>query len=605
MNRWKSGIRGAAALTFWAAKAWLLLAGGLLTLAVLLLVIVSETWRLRNADDHATPNAIWAANSAQSASAPRAQLNADHLPVTRPFIGIAMSGGGSRSANFALAVSQELDRLGVLAQAEVLSGISGGSMTAAYLASALTESPTPEFWKSAYAKLGQNFEDALIERSLRFSNIHRMLTTSYSRGDVWAGTLDDLLFENRRFGQLAHPGNAIPGMTPYRATLLISATSVNDPFLTADDGLQIDPRMANGYYMAPFTFTNERFRSMSSDLGDLPLSYAVASSSAFPGAINPVSLAVADFATGAVTSTENSKTAATPARTFAKRYIKLADGGLTDNLGIDAVRKLFEVRAGSQRDLDNVFKPRPCLIIAIDAASPAFDGPRNQALTRDGRSHWWSALVDSTVVEGYDAYLMRRRLDQLDELGIDPAGIEYRKLFKSRPTAVQQVELRSRFYQYRNNGSEIGANTVFSRSAAAQTVNGEAPVASMPKYACTVWHIALEDVGIRQGPSTPGKAVMKVAPALLTLATSLNLHTPASPDCTTKQLQSFLQLAAIDLVHRQESRTAICNWLMDAKLPTKGCDPPPPTAPQLDTACVKPPDERWLSYWQKEHATNR
>ena len=594
-----------AAVTFlrWLGKAaslalrwWLILAGVIFTVLLLLIATVNGTWRLRSTDRSDTPNKLTATRS--DAPLLRASLAANYMPVKRPFIGIAMSGGGSRSANFAIAVSRQLDSLGVLPHAEVISGVSGGSMTAAYLALNLREAPTPEFWTTAYEKLAQNFEDALLAKSYHPANAFKVLTTSFNRGDIWAQILDDLLLDHSTFGALSQPHGYVPGHDPYRPTLLINATSIDDPFITADDGIRIDPRMANGYYMAPFTFTQERFASMRSELATLRLSYAVASSSAFPGAINPISLAVADLGSG---QPRAAASGSKPADfNFAKRYIKLADGGLSDNLGVDAVRKLFEVRGGFQRDINNVYQARPCLIIAIDAANPPFDQPRNRALSRDGRSHWWSALVDSTVVEGYDAYLIRRRLDQLDELGVDPAGIEYGDLFKSRPTAIQTVEVRSRFYQYRNAGMEVGQNTVFSRSAAASTVRGRKPTVQIPKYICTFWHIALEDLEIRRGTPEHRKAVASFAPAVLSLATSLNLHTTQSPGCSPKDLQAFLDAAAIELVQREDTRMTVCSWLMDAGLSTSGCDAPPPPLPALNTACVKPPDERWLDFRNEE-----
>jgi NTE family protein len=583
-----------AALTM--LRWWFWVAGAAFTLLLIFFATIYGTWHIRAADQSDTPNEVAATSSVHPL--PRATLAADHMPLTKPFIGIAMSGGGSRSANFAIAVSRQLDMLGVLPHAEVISGVSGGSMTAAYLASNLRENPTPEFWSAAYADLRQKFEDTLRARSFHPVNFFNTLTSSYNRGDIWAETLDDMLFHKRTFGDLPAPHGRGTQVDTYRPTLLINATSINDPFITADNGIHIDPRMANGYFMAPFTFTQERFYSMRSELSSLRIAYAVASSSAFPGAINPISLAVADLGPRPpLAASAASKTMGIKA---ARRYIKLADGGLSDNLGIDAVRKLFEVRGGFQRDINNVYKARPCLIIAIDAAAPPFDEPRNRALSRDGRSQWWSALVDSTVVEGYDAYLTRRRLDQLDEIGIDPAGIEYGQLFKSRPTAIRTTKVRSRFYQYRNAGMRVDKNTVFSRSVATRTIRGQKPSVEIPTYTCTVWHIALEDLAIDRGTLERRKAVEAFAPAVLSLATSLNLHSPQSPACEAEALQAFLDAAAIELVQRQETRMAVCSWLMDAGLSTAGCDAPPPPLPKLNTACVSQPDKRWREFLNKK-----
>ena len=48
------------------------------------------------------------------------------------FVGIALSGGGMRAANFSAAVLLELEQLGLLRHASALSSVSGGSLTAAY-----------------------------------------------------------------------------------------------------------------------------------------------------------------------------------------------------------------------------------------------------------------------------------------------------------------------------------------------------------------------------------------------------------------------------------------------------------------------------------------
>jgi hypothetical protein len=48
------------------------------------------------------------------------------------FVGVAISGGGSRAANFGAAMLEELDALGLLDQATAISGVSGGSLPAAY-----------------------------------------------------------------------------------------------------------------------------------------------------------------------------------------------------------------------------------------------------------------------------------------------------------------------------------------------------------------------------------------------------------------------------------------------------------------------------------------
>src|SRR5206468_4736393 len=48
------------------------------------------------------------------------------------FVGLALSGGGSRSANFAASCMFQLERLGLLEKVDYISSVSGGSLTAAY-----------------------------------------------------------------------------------------------------------------------------------------------------------------------------------------------------------------------------------------------------------------------------------------------------------------------------------------------------------------------------------------------------------------------------------------------------------------------------------------
>src|SRR4051794_39684191 len=48
------------------------------------------------------------------------------------FVGLALSGGGSRSANFSAACMFELQRIGLLQRVDYISSVSGGSLTGAY-----------------------------------------------------------------------------------------------------------------------------------------------------------------------------------------------------------------------------------------------------------------------------------------------------------------------------------------------------------------------------------------------------------------------------------------------------------------------------------------
>jgi predicted acylesterase/phospholipase RssA len=113
--------------------------------------------------------------------------------------------------------------------------------------------------------------------------------------------------------------------------------------------------MANG---ETFSFTRERFDDLCSDLSALPISTAVAASSAVPGAVTPVSLENFSGRPGCHVAQRPEWMAMTldrprprygnlaefkkalrseRLRSGAARYVHLLDGGLADNLGTSAV----------------------------------------------------------------------------------------------------------------------------------------------------------------------------------------------------------------------------------------------------------------------------
>jgi predicted acylesterase/phospholipase RssA len=97
-----------------------------------------------------------------------------------------------------------------------------------------------------------------------------------------------------------------------------------------------------------FTFSNESFDELNSDLSKFPVSYAVAASSAVPVLLHPVTLR--DYSTNYA------------------QYRHLIDGGATDNLGIQT---LMDAYAGQVADAKQHNRPDPypngVVLIVIDA----------------------------------------------------------------------------------------------------------------------------------------------------------------------------------------------------------------------------------------------
>src|SRR5436853_6562300 len=168
------------------------------------------------------------------------------------FVGVALSGGGARAANFSLAVLQELDRLGILTHVSAISSVSGGSLAAAYYG---LYGDDPSRWRADVAR-----EKFLIDLQTHWMvwwlnpwNIWRYWLTGFDRSDIMKNVFDFYLFEGRRFAQMG-AGNA---------KILINATSLPN--------------------VERFVFTDEQFtEKLGSRLDTYHVSHAVMASGAFP-----------------------------------------------------------------------------------------------------------------------------------------------------------------------------------------------------------------------------------------------------------------------------------------------------------------------------------
>lgn len=242
---------------------------------------------------------------------------------------VTLSGGGARAAAFGYGVLQELratpccwvDRSSNLLDAvDVVSGVSGGSIIAAYYAAFGAEGLDgfePDF-------LRQNFQDGLLAQLTRPANLFELTSPWFGRSQLLARRLDTL-YKGMTFADLER--------RPRHPQLVVTAT---------------DMSLGTG-----FEFTADQFRLICSDLGSVPISFAVTASSAVPLLLTPITLknynadcplpdAVgepepdrrADFRTRMLRLQQGSYLDAR-----ARPYIHLVDGGLSDNLG---VRRLLD-----------------------------------------------------------------------------------------------------------------------------------------------------------------------------------------------------------------------------------------------------------------------
>ena len=234
------------------------------------------------------------------------------------FVGLAISGGGSRSANFAAACMFQLQRIGLLQKVQCISSVSGGSLIAAYYCSCTDSDWNP---RNVQDKLSRKFESNLVDKVLTPWNIIGLLNGSVNRSDLLADQFTPVLFTHGKheltFADLRHD----------RPRLLINST---------------DMQSGRG-----FLFDNSTFDLINSDLDRYSLAHAVAASSAVPAVLDPITLR--DYSTSF------------------KQYNHLVDGGVVDNLG---VQTLVNSYAAETQSSTNPY-PNGAILVVIDAGTPS------------------------------------------------------------------------------------------------------------------------------------------------------------------------------------------------------------------------------------------
>ena len=281
------------------------------------------------------------------------------------FFYIGMSGGGTRAAAFSYGVLQELrdttytDRgkeQRLLDEVDYISSVSGGSFTAAYYS--LYGDRIFEDYETIF--LRQNVQKTLIGSLLNPFNWFNALFKGFNRTEVAIDYYDKNIFRGSTFNDIFDRDG------PY---LAINST---------DLGIG-----------ARFTFTQERFNLLCSDIGTFKVARAVAASSAVPVAFAPITLRNYDTCNFKVPAWLNSKhkhiednprldALVDALNSYLDKenrpYIHLVDGGITDNLGIRSLYDQVELMGGARnaaKTLDHT--PKYIVIIIINAATKPED----------------------------------------------------------------------------------------------------------------------------------------------------------------------------------------------------------------------------------------
>lgn len=310
----------------------------------------------------------------------------------RTTIVLAFSGGGTRAAALSYGVLKGLRDVPLpgqpgrrlLDEVDAISAVSGGSFTAAYYALKGDE---------IFRDYEKKFLKADIEQELKdniFSVAH--LFSRQSRSQKAMAVYDQHLFGGARFADLTRANSPV---------LIINASDLGQG--------------------ARFSYTQEYFDLLCSDLSALPISQAVTASSAVPLVFSPVLLknyqgcetqtakAIDQLAAKENLPAPMAHNLATLQRYGERQgaqYLHLIDGGVTDNLGLRALYDLIAAHGGPSGFWRRLDRPAPRRFVIVSV-----DGMRSSDLQIDASAEAPSIL--NTVQAVTDMQMDRYSADTL------------------------------------------------------------------------------------------------------------------------------------------------------------------------------------------------
>lgn len=317
-------------------------------------------------------------------------------------VALSFSGGGLRAAAFADGAMQGLAAQpgppgrNLLQQVGFITSVSGGSLPAAWVGLHGTDS-LAEFRRAALLHAGARDDGGNVRNSVSLLRL---------AGDGLTHWLDDEVFHGATFSGMVAPG---------RPVVWINATNLNQRL--------------------PFAFDRRNFEALCSDIGSFPVADAVAASMAVPLVFSPVVLEKhPDQCTTPLPARLDGDTAPWGDTMLAKatdealhdyrditngRFLKLVDGGLTDNFGLSSIQQSRLLAATPLAPLDEAqaLQLRKLLFVVVDGGrrpvvgwNRDVDGPGGLELALASVD----AAIDTNMRLSYDNFLVMSRRWQDD-----------------------------------------------------------------------------------------------------------------------------------------------------------------------------------------------
>jgi Patatin-like phospholipase len=275
-------------------------------------------------------------------------------PPKRAFVGVAITGGGIKSATYATEVLFELRRYGLLHDVDIVSSVSGGSFTA--LVYGLSCDPEdlacedPPGWvrpRWQYADMTRLTETDFLWPFVltRFLPNHLFLnvTTYHGSADDMADVISSRLLQDR--DRLL----TFRDLETKRPNLILNATNMTQLRAWFDQSSDIPllyKRPLSDDDALHFSFTQQYFWRLLSNLNRYPLRDALVASAAFPLIIDRPSLR--HFRVKDLRELRPNGSPPTP------DYIALTDGGVHDNFGVTEILWFLECQFPTPPERSNI-----------------------------------------------------------------------------------------------------------------------------------------------------------------------------------------------------------------------------------------------------------
>ena len=349
---------------------------------------------------------------------------------------LAFSGGGTRAAALSygvlkglrdqtIVVNGKTKRL--LDEVDVISGVSGGSFTAAYYG--LYGDKTFEQYESdfLYHQVSSDLKSIIL------SPIHWF--NGKSRTQEAIDYYNSTIFDDKKFSDIDK------STSPY---ILINASDLST-------GVR-------------FSFTQHYFDLICSDIEDYSIASAVTASSAVPFLFNPVvlknhdscdSVSIDDglFDLNAYRDRNTLTTVEQYQNKDKHKYLHLVDGGITDNLGLVAIYEVAEyIRLQDTRSFkeDISADNKPLIVISVDASTKPELGisavPDSPSLSQTANSitdiqlHRYNETTKDLIVESIPVWTKRNDGPQSSNVFVEVSFLQ-----------TEDPELRYRFNQIRTD----------------------------------------------------------------------------------------------------------------------------------------------------------